>query len=343
MRIFKRFALYLLSIALVVFLVSAAFIVPWLNTPTDDHDQALRAKLAGQIDTLIIGQSYAMDGIMPSVLDARLGTTTYNLSGSLMPLYGQKYMVEKEIARNPVKHVIVEITPDTLTTDESLTYGNGDSYIVARLDSLPEQLDYMIRCVQPSDWMSIYARMLLLSARSMVNRVMGNVELIDDANMGFNPQRVQDVSIDLEWARATVKTMAIFHNPLEENIKKLEELIEACQSAGCEVTLVYTPVSHAKIWQLYDQDVFYDWACSVAEKYGVPLFDFNLLKNRYELFSDSWSYSDDNHLSAEGAAVFTEVMADVLARSRAGEDVSPLFYGSYQEAIHESIYWGREQ
>ena len=88
MRIFKRFALYLLSIALVVFLVSAAFIVPWLNTATDDHDQALRAKLAGQIDTLIIGQSYAMDGIMPSVLDARLGTTTYNLSGSLMPLYG---------------------------------------------------------------------------------------------------------------------------------------------------------------------------------------------------------------------------------------------------------------
>ena len=67
MRIFKRFGLYVLSIVLVVAAVSAAFIVPWIHTPTDFHDQALRGKLAGTIDTLIIGQSYSMDGIMPEI------------------------------------------------------------------------------------------------------------------------------------------------------------------------------------------------------------------------------------------------------------------------------------
>ena len=152
MRIFKHFLLYILSIALVVTLVSAAFIVPWLRMPTDFHDQALRAKLAGQIDTIVIGQSYAMDGIVPSILDEKLGTRTYNLSGSLMPLLGQKYMLKKELARNPVRHVLLEITPDTFTTDENLTYGNGDSYVFARLDSMAERAEYLIRYVQPADW-----------------------------------------------------------------------------------------------------------------------------------------------------------------------------------------------
>ena len=341
MQIFRRFALYILCILLVVILVSAAFIAPWLDTPTDFHDQALRGRLAGQIDTLIIGQSYAMDGIVPKKLDEKLGTVTYNLCGSLMPIYGQKYMLEKELARNPVKNVIIEITPDTFTSDERMNYGNGDSYIVARLDSFSERLDYLIRCVQPSDWPSIYARMLMLSMRSAAYRLLGRTELIDEANMGFNPMKAEDVSPDLDWARADHRSMSIFNNPLEENIREYEELIQLCIQAGCDVTIVYTPVSHVKVWELYDQDVFLGWARGIAEKYGVPLFDFNLLKSRYELFYDETSFSDENHLSREGAEVFSGVMADVLARYRAGEDVSPLFYSDYQEVIHDSVYWGR--
>ena len=341
MRIFKRFGLYVLCIALTVALASAAFIVPWLHTPTDAHDQALRAKLAGRIDTLIIGQSYAMNGIVPQKLDERLGTVTYNLSGSLMPVYGQQYMLKKELARNPVRHVILEITPDTFTTDERMTYGNGDSYIVARLDSFSERLDYLIRCVQPADWPNIYARMLMLSMRSAAYRLLGRTELIDEANMGFSPLKAEDVSPDAAWARAYHQSMSVFREPLAENIREYEELIQLCKQAGCDVTIVYTPVSHAKVWELYDQDVFLSWARGIAEKHDVPLFDFNLLKARYELFSDATSFSDDNHLSREGAEVFSEVMADVLARYRAGEDVSPLFYDSYQEVIHDSVYWGR--
>ena len=338
MQIFKRFILYVLSVVLVVVLVSAAFIVPWLHTPTDSHDQALRANLAGQIDTLIIGQSYAMNGIMPTKLDEKLGTVTYNLSGSLMPIHGQAYMMEKELARNPVKHVFIEITPDTFTTDELTTYGNGDSYIVARLDSLSEQLDYLVRCVQPSDWPNIYARFLLQSMRSAAYRLLGKGTMIDDSLMGFVPLKAEDVSLDPDSAHAYHVTMGIFHDPIEINIQKYETLIQLCQQAGCDVTLFYTPVSHAKTWQLYDQDKFLPWAKALAEKYGVSLFDFNLLKSRYSLFTDETSFSDDSHLSAEGAEVFSGVMADIIARHRAGEDVSSLFYTDYSEVHADSIY-----
>lgn len=341
MQTFKRFGLYVLGIVLIVALVSAAFIVPWLHTPTDYHDQALRGRLAGQIDTLIIGQSYAMNGIVPAKLDEKLCTYTYNLSGSLMPVYGQAYMVEKELARNPVRHIILEITPDTFTCDERKTYGNGDSYIIARLDSFSERLDYLVSYVDPSDWPSVYARMLLLSMRSAASRLLGRMERIDESCMGYTPKEVQDMTLEPEWARAMHRCMSIFNAPREENIREYEALLELCLDAGCEVTIVYPPVSHAKVWQLYDQDKFRLWAQELAGRYGVPLFDFNLLRDRYTLFSDASSFSDDSHPSAEGAQVFSEVMADVLLAYRAGEDVSPLFYSSYDEVIADSPYWGR--
>ena len=132
MRIFKRFALYLLSIALVVMLVSAAFIVPWLNTPTDDHDQALRAKLAGQIDTLIIGQSYARDGIAPKILDEKLNTTTYNLSGSLMPIDGQQYMINKELAR---------FSPELAKRPQIVVANKIDASIEEQIDELTGRVE----------------------------------------------------------------------------------------------------------------------------------------------------------------------------------------------------------
>lgn len=341
MRIFKRFGLYVAGILLIVILLSAALLVPWLHSTDDFHDQSLREELAGTIDTLIIGQSYAMDGIVPQRLDERLGTHTYNLSGSLMPLHGQIYMVEKEFARNPVQNVLIEITPDTFTCDERTTYGNGDSYVVARLDSFSERLDYLLRCVPPADWPNIYARMMMLSMRSAINRLLGRAERIDAGNRGFNPQKAKNVALSPEHARAWKQGMSIFSNPREENIRAFEELIRLCQQAGCNVALIYTPVSHGKVWQLYDQDDFHHWAQGVADTYGIPLFDFNLLRARYELLSDEASFSDENHLSREGAEAFTEVMADVLCRVRAGEDVSPLFYPSYQEAIRASTYRGR--
>ena len=74
----------------------------------------------------------------------------------------------------------------------------------------------------------------------------------------------------------------------------------------------------------------------------MPLFDFNLLKERYTLLSDEVSFSDDSHLSGEGAEAFSAVMAEVLLEHRAGRDVSKRFYRDYNEVLHDSFYWGRE-
>ena len=45
MRIFKRFGLYVAGILLIVILLSAALLVPWLHSTDDFHDQSLREEL----------------------------------------------------------------------------------------------------------------------------------------------------------------------------------------------------------------------------------------------------------------------------------------------------------
>ncbi len=339
MRIFKRFTLYVLSIILVTALVSAAFLIPWMNAPTDWHDQSFRRGLAGQIDTLVIGQSYAMTSIIPDILDEKLGTMTYNLCGPMMPLYGQSYLAEKELERNPVRHVILEITPDTLTSDEHESYGNGDSYMVARLDSFGERIRYLMKYVPLKDWPNIYARNLMLALRYSAFRLLGRAELLEAENRGFNPQQTEDVSGDAEWAQIMYQSGSVFAEPIPENVSAYEKLLSLCLESGADVILIYTPVSHAKVWELYDQESFRKWALTLAEKYGVPFFDFNLLKSRYTLFSDEYSFHDDSHLSSDGAAVFSEVLADMLARYRNGQDVSEDFYSNYHAAIQDSVYW----
>ena len=58
------------------------------------------------------------------------------------------------------------------------------------------------------------------------------------------------------------------------------------------------------------------WRTSLSnkdDKYFTYATEF-----KEELFSDEGSFSDENHLSREGAEAFTEIMADVLCRYRAG-------------------------
>ena len=74
-------------------------------------DSRVRASLAGSLDRLMIGSSHAWNGFMPAVFDARLHSSSYNLSGGVFPMYAKNYFLQKELARNPLKIVYIEISP----------------------------------------------------------------------------------------------------------------------------------------------------------------------------------------------------------------------------------------
>ena len=82
-----------------------------------------------------------------------------------------------------------------------------------------------------------------------------------------------------------------------------------------------------------------EWAKQYCADQNVEFYDFNLLRDRYTLFSDSDCYSTDpHHMSEKGARIFSEVFSTIIQEAYGGKDVSGYFYSSFEEMIIDSPY-----
>ena len=51
---------------------------------------------------------------------------------------------------------------------------------------------------------------------------------------------------------------------------------------------------------------------SLAKKYGIHYYDFNICNDKYLNLQDDKYYTDYDHLSYEGAILFTDILGYVL-------------------------------
>ncbi len=126
---------------------------------------------------------------------------------------------------------------------------------------------------------------------------------------------------------------------LEETASAFDDMIDMCLQRDIRVIIAVVPVSDNYIWEYSDLDVFVDWVRTRFCGKDVEFYDFNLIKNRYEVLSDADCYgSDPHHMSGKGAKAFSAEFSKIVKLAAEGEDVSPLFYGSYADMINDSPY-----
>ena len=90
MRSFKKTLAKLLAFIACVLLITELVTEPYFQNEVFQYqDSAVRDTYAGQLDTLICGSSHAYRAIMPAVLDETLGTSSYNLSNSMITMRGR--------------------------------------------------------------------------------------------------------------------------------------------------------------------------------------------------------------------------------------------------------------
>ena len=302
-------------------------------------DRSLRRDLAGSIDTIVLGASHALAAFDPNILDEILDCNSYNLSGSLMNSRSKQCLLEKELARNPVKTVILEISFNSLIRNADEEYGEGDAVTVMRLESMREQLDYMVKNVPLEDWMNIYSRSLiggLVFLKSFIHGDAGSD--VDRAAKGFKSKESTDMTIAPEDVTSLHCSRTVNMDYNESEVEGLRDMIKSCHQKDIEVILTVTPVSNHILWRESGWDDFRVWLKTFSEETGCTCYDFNLLKNRYELFNDSESFYDRAHLSKDAAEAFSTEFAKVLKRVRSGDDVSDLFYDTYVQMIEDSPY-----
>jgi hypothetical protein len=340
MHNFKKVISSVVVTILLFTVVSWTIIAPYMNSEFSYfQDNKLRESIAGEIDVIAIGASHGLNAFDTGILDASLDCFSYNLSASMMTLDSKYYLLKKELDRNPVETVILELSFDTLARNESAEFAIGDEVTIARLDSFGERMNYMLRYMKIDDWLNLYSRQIVTGLARYLSMLHGSeMNSVDYGAKGYCAKNTADVTLSEEQVPRVFNSRSVVADYPEKNIAKLNSIVELCKEHDVRIIVTVVPLSDALIWENDGWDDFYHWTTLYCEENDCEFYDLNLIRNRYELFNDRESFSDADHLCSDGAEVFTKAFCDIINRVDAGEDISHLFYSSYAEMKQDSPY-----
>lgn len=339
MRTFKKILLSIGIFTLSFCGLSWAAIQPYLSSKSAYyHDEEFRKQLSGQIDFVTIGASHALSGFVPAVLDSELDCNSYNLSISMIPMHARYAILEKEFSRNNIDTVVLEVSYDTLVRQVTNEYGMGEEPTIVRLGAFADRARYMFEYVSVDDWLNVYSHLFVEGVCYIGEKVTGNEMVTDFSQKGFKPKESNDVTIPPEELKIVHETNTYANDFYKESYEMFLKTINLCHENGARVIIAVVPVSDSQIWRYSNLEDFLEWGNSFAKEYDCEFYDFNLIRSRYDKFSDVDSYTDEEHLSESGAITFTKLLADVIKKTNSGVDVGTCFFGSYEEVRRQSPY-----
>ena len=340
MRDSKRAIVSTVAVVLAVIAVSAALLL----SPFSWHDDLeVRRELAGSIDMLFAGASQCHDAFYTEVIDEALGTNSYNLGIDALSPLQKMYLRKNELSRNDIDTVVMEISYDSMEKKMISEFVDENVYCIARMETFADRLDYFFNCIQYKNKGYVYSQLMLRSAVSTAeNIISGSSSSYDKARelkgsylTAAKDHTLPDDEIVEKYGTKPFNTDSF----LDETVSAFEEMIDICLQKNIRVIIAVVPVSDNFIWEYSGLDGFDSW---VKTKFGgkdVEFYDFNLMKNRFEILSDEYCYgTDSHHMSGKGAEAFSKEFAKIINEAATGTDVSSMFYGSYEEMLNDCPY-----
>lgn len=325
-------------------LLSAVIMYPYLSKYMMGEmyfqDAPLRKEMAGTLDFLIVGASHGCRAFDTSVLDEQLYVNSYNLGVPMMTLDARFYMMKKEVERNEVSTVVIEVSYDMLRRDRESEGPEGILTTLGNLDNNAERWDFFTKNVLLKEYGQVYYQMMDYGIKSWVNVLRGKkpVYSAETSTKGFKGLDARDMTMTREkfFQKRQVGEQSAPIVYKDENCRMLEDMIEYCQNKGIRVILCVIPVSEGEmlIYNVASKETLDRYLNTLSNKYGCEAYNFNLIKDRVELFSEATAFYDTNHLSMEGADTFTQIFCRVIT----DEEPESYFLHSYDEVEQQSAY-----
>lgn len=291
------------------------------------QDYKVRTSLSGKLDTLVIGSSHALRSIKPTVLNEKLNTKAYNLSSPLMSMYGRYVMLEKEINRNPIKTVYLEISYNALTLDRKTLGLEGDLYVLGRFDNVFERINFFTNAFTPDEYRKVLSDIIVRSKNSFsIHNTIEQYKTFGYLSMPSNNQLLSDE------VKEKVKNTKVLDTKIkEESLNYFDKIIKLCKNNDIRVIFVVTPVTERMILEYSNLDDIFSQYIDLAKEYNCEYYDFNLDKHRKKLYSEESSFYDNTHMSDSGAEIFSNRLAEIIKYVDQGNNVSNYFLNSYAE------------
>ena len=93
--------------------------------------------------------------------------------------------------------------------------------------------------------------------------------------------------------------------------------------------MIATPISRSFINEYDNLDAIYQQYQDIAQAHNCLFLDFNLYKEKADLFPEDTAYYDSKHLSISGSVTFSQLLAQTLLDYQSGQDLCDRFYTSY--------------
>lgn len=293
------------------------------------QDYKVRKKLSGQLDTLIVGSSHALRSVKPTILNDKLNVKAYNLSSPLMSMYGRYVLLEKEVKRNPIKTVYIELSYNALTLDRASLGLEGDLYVLGRLDNISERLKFSKEAFSSTEYTKVFTDTIQRSTYAISN--FSHSAISQQETYGYLPVPSIDQTLKPETKEKILNSESLDTQIKADNLEYFNKFIKLCKENDIRIIIIVTPISDRMVLTYNNMDDLFSQYIDLAEKNDCEYYDFNLDKKRKDLYSEVDSYYDITHLSETGADTFSIRLSEIITQVDEGKDVSKEFYESYDK------------
>jgi hypothetical protein len=249
-------------------------------------------------DIIITGSSRAISHYDPRIIEAITGRTAFNLGRNGSQTDMQLAVLKTYLAHNRTPKLVLHnldafsfvTTREVYDPAQYMPY-LGEDDIYAALHHISPEIWWKAK------YLPVYG---LKGCFGWSPR--------EDFFLGFNP-RVGHWTADFENFKTTHGAGTTFDIE-PEGVRIMEDLIRVCHDKGIKLVFVYSPEYREMQMLTKNRAEIFAKFSELSERYNVPLWDFSDWNNanNHELFRNS------QHLNAEGAKVFSQDLANRLAK-----------------------------
>lgn len=306
-----------------------------------------RAASGESIDTVVVGSSTGQRSFDPAVLDAELGTTTFNMSTPAQELDDSYTAAKQAIDDHHVKRVILSVDYESISTVK--WPGSHVAFARAKMDGEP-----LSQAV--ADYWKLLTSASFFDGADSICALFpwgyNHVELdlkhiaanLDDRLSTTTPVQAAERIMDgwtyygsgygnydgvLDYSKARDHISVTQDGPADfdqQGLDWVQDICTLCRENGVQLVVVVTPRPGYNVLaygEKYPQQM--SRLQQLVEESGGTFFDANMAKGGWYEPGDTDFY-DGEHLNHDGAARFSRAFAQALKTLDAGGSTADLTY-----------------
>lgn len=306
----------------------------------------------GKIANLYLGSSHVYCDIDPYQLDKLNGQYNFNLATPSQIMNGTYYLLREADQRNELSHVYVELyyyvstknnfdknrdpieeffLNNTRVTDYMRISPNKMCYLatMADVEKYPDLFFGFSRYrMHLDDW--AYVKKTIERKRTAEYR---DFQYHNDSNEEYLPRgRFYSSGELLDQRRLFEQNRILAEEPMAEASEAyLRKVINYCQERDIPITLFISPIYELQLISAENYDNYLDQVREIAAEYGLGVYDFNLVGERYLPIQETRYFRDCGHLNAAGAKLYTDFFYKIVSGD--AKENRKYFYDTYEEKL----------